>query len=285
MLVLHAMAESLYELDYLKANYKTFQYAHYHGDFGKSGISVLFLNNGLTYDANPDTLVYEQKIAYSQTIGARYTYGGKKFKADGAYYHQLGKNKKNNSLQAFYFAVDFKFIVSSWFNIGIGTESLSGTETIYQYNPDETDHSFSPFYGTNHKFNGWMDYFYVGNYAGQNGLIDVYLPLNFKVKKWNFGLIPHYFQAAATVSSYSDETQKFTDYSNGLGTEIDFVMGYTFSKSVNIQAGYSQMLATETMQVVKYPENIPADYYKGTNNWAWIMITFKPTFFNSDKKK
>lgn len=130
-----------------------------------------------------------------------------------------------------------------------------------------------------------MDYFYVGNYVGQNGLVDIYLPLKFNVKKWNFALIPHYFMAAATVSSLADDGVSIKDYSDGLGTEIDFVLAYTISKSVKIHAGYSQMFATETMQVVKYPEDINATYYKNTNNWAWIMVTIKPTFFNSDKKK
>ena len=32
------------------------------------------------------------------------------------------------------------------------------------------NNSFTPFYGTNHKFNGHMDYFYVGNHIGNVGL-------------------------------------------------------------------------------------------------------------------
>ena len=74
------------------------------------------------------------------------------------------------------------------------------------------------------------------------------------------------------------------EYTNGLGTEIDFVMGYTFTKALHIRAGYSQMFATQTMQVVKYPDDPNGDYYKGTNNWAWVMLTFKPTFWDSTKK-
>lgn len=281
----NAMRESLYEVDYFIANYKTIQWLHYHGDFGNSGLSILFLNNGLAYDAQPDSSFYDQQVSFSQTFGARYTLKAKRVGFNTAFYYQGGKNVKTKEIQAFYFAADVSFKATSWFNVGIGAEYLSGTSTIDQNRSDRNSFSFTPFYGTNHKFNGFMDYFYVGNYVGQNGLIDIYLPLKFSVKKWSFNLIPHYFQAEATVSSYSSETQLYTDYSNGLGTEIDFVVGYKFSKSVNIQAGYSQMFATETMQVVKYPEEINADYYQNTNNWAWVMITFKPTFFNSNNKK
>lgn len=280
----NAMGETLYEVDYTLVNYKTIQWLHYHGDFGSSGLSILFLNNGLAYDAEPDTSLYDQKVAYSQTFGARYTLKVKKIDLSTAFYYQGGKNYQDNNLQAFYFSANISVQVTSWFSVGIGTEYLSGTETIDQNRAGVNDFSFTPFYGTNHKFNGFIDYFYVGNYVGQNGLIDYYLPLKFNVKKWYFNLIPHYFQAEATVSSYSPETQLYTDYSNGLGTEIDFVLGYTFSKSLNIQGGYSQMFATETMQVVKYPKNISAEYYKNINNWAYIMITFKPSFFNSDEK-
>jgi len=275
----NAMQESLYKVAYGNKNYKTIQWLHYHGQFGKSGISVLFLNNGLPYDADDDPEKYDEKIAYSQTIGARYSFKGEKIRFNVAVYDQLGKNGKNHDLSAFYAAADISFHLVKVFSFGIGGEYLSGTSTLDRQEKDYKDQSFTPFYGTNHKFNGWMDYFYVGNYNGQNGLIDIYLPLLFKVKKWGFGLRPHYFMAAATVSGIDEDTGLMKDYGSGLGTELDFVVKYTFSKAVNIQGGYSQMFATETMQVLK------GGNYKNTNNWGWIMLTFKPTFFNSDNKK
>lgn len=69
------------------------------------------------------------------------------------------------------------------------------------------------------------------------------------------------------------ENGAWVDYNNGLGTELDFTFGYNLSKAVKMQAGYSQMFATESMEVLKDGN------YKNTNNWAWIMFTFKPTFF------
>ncbi len=66
----NAMRESLYRVDYTNINYKTIQWLHYHGNFDNSGLSILFLNNGLAYDADPNTTNYDEKIAYSQTLGA-----------------------------------------------------------------------------------------------------------------------------------------------------------------------------------------------------------------------
>lgn len=271
-LAYNSVGETLYKTDYLgMKNYKALQFIHYHGKFNKFSLSVLELYNGLAYDANKDLETVEEKIAWSLTIGPRVSFKGDKLKANAAIYYQGGKNGSNKNLSAIYLAGDFNISIVKNFTFGLGAEYLSGTAS--KDKGIEDDKSFTPFYGTNHKFNGWMDYFYVGNHGGNVGLTDIYLPLKLNYNKWSFGLIPHYFMSAAKVSEIDPRTNRWKDYSNGLGTEIDFTVGYTMSKAVKLQAGYSQMFATETMQIIKGGD------YKNTNNWAWVMITFKPTFF------
>ncbi|MFK5854601.1 MAG: hypothetical protein QM503_00630 [Bacteroidota bacterium] len=268
-LAFNANGETLYKTDYT-GSYKAFQYLWYHGTFDKVGISFLALNNGVTYTDPADTT---QKVAYSQTVGPRLTYKGGNISANAAFYYQGGKNNANNSTSAMYFSANAAYKFSKKFSLGIDGEYLSGTSSQDRA-AGETDKSFKPLYGTNHKFNGWMDYFYVGSYMTGTGLVDINLPIIFKVEKFTFKLIPHYFMAAATVGVLQpDGTWK--DYSNGLGTEIDFTVGYAVSKSMVISGGYSQMFATETMQVIK------GGNYENTNNWAWVMFTFKPTFYKS----
>jgi len=278
----NAIGETLFRQDYDLINYKAIQWLHYHGSFDNSGLSILFLNNGLAYDADPSPISTDEKIAYSQTIGGRYNTGIEEVKVDAAFYYQGGKNGNNQSLRSYYFSANATVQATETFNVGLGLEYLSGTSTVDQNQADATDHSFTPFYGTNHKFNGWMDYFYVGNYGGQNGLVDIYVPLVYKVKKWNFVIRPHYFLTSAKVSTLDTSGQSIRDYNNGLGAEIDLQVQYSLSESVNIAGGYSQMFASETMQVVKYPENSTGEFYKNNNDWAWLMITFKPTFFNKE---
>lgn len=274
-LAFNANGETLYKTDYT-GNYKAFQYLWYHGTFDKVGVSFLLLNNGVAYIDPADTT---QKVAYSQTVGPRVTFKGDKIAANGAFYYQGGKNSGNNSTSAMYFSANASYKLTKKFSAGLGFEYLSGT-TSEDKASGETDKSFKPLYGTNHKFNGWMDYFYVGSYMTGNGLIDINLPLVFKVEKFTFKLIPHYFSAAATVAvKQADGSWK--DYSNGLGAEIDFAIAYALSKSMVITGGYSQMFATETMQVIKYDKNPTGEFYKNTNNWAWVMFTFKPTFYKS----
>ena len=285
----NALQESLYQANYMNpdstafANYKTFQLIRYHGKIGKAGLSVLFLNNGMAYDAD-NSININEKITYSQTLGARFSFKDEKVKFNVAAYYQGGKNNVNRSLSALYFGGDVSLHLVKGFSFGLGGEYLSGTASKDQADAGYTDKSFTPFYGTNHKFNGWMDYFYVGNHGGNVGLIDIYLPLVFNIKKLTFSLIPHYFMAAAKVSEpiiVDDRAQlEWKDYSKGLGTEVDFSIAYAVSNSVVIAGGYSQMFATETMQFVKYPKNASGDFNKNTNNWGWIMITFKPMFIS-----
>ncbi len=270
-LAYNANGESLFKQDYTVNSYKTFQYGWYHGDFDNLGVSFLVLNSGLAYMDYSDSAKIEQKIAFSQTIGPRFTYKGNGFGVNLAAYYQGGKNGSNQSLSAFYFNIDANHHLGKDFNIGLGIEYLSGTDRQERAKGGD-DKSFTPLYGTNHKFNGWMDYFYVGTHGGDVGLLDISVPIKYTKDKFSVTLVPHFFSAAATVAvAQADGSWK--DYDNGLGTEIDLMLSYAVSNEVSVQAGYSQMFASETMQVLK------GGNHENTNNWAWLMLTFKPVFY------
>jgi hypothetical protein len=78
-------------------------------------------------------------------------------------------------------------------------------------------YAFTPFYGTNHKFNGFMDYFYVGNHINSVGLNDVYLKYNWSKKKFVINADLHYFASAGKIAE---------DTENNLGTELDLTFSY-----------------------------------------------------------
>lgn len=296
-LAYNAMVESNTKVNYMTNNYKAFQYAHWHGQFGSFGISVLALNNGMPYINQHDTTgagIAKENIAYSQTIGARVSYKKNKISANTAIYSQAGRRTildetdTTMKLSAFYFAMDGSYAVSEKISVGAGFEYLSGndekqiSDDIAAGKAPESDKAFTPFYGTNHKFNGWMDYFYVNNHAGSVGLLDIYIPLKYTDKKFSAMLIPHFFSTAGTVYRYEKDdnfqnTATMKEYSKSLGTEVDIAVGYSVSKSVILQAGYSAMFASETMEVLKDTQA------KAGNTWGWVMIVFKPTFYISEK--
>jgi hypothetical protein len=265
-LALSAENESLFEVDYTINNYKSFQYIWYHTNLNDFGLSFLALNNGLAYIDADD----EQQVDYNQTFGAHATYSKNKLNADASFYFQTGQIATVD-LIAFDFALNAHYAITENFNLGLGGEYLSGTDMNATNNKLET---FNPWYGTNHKFNGWMDYFYVGSPINTVGLVDLNATIAYQKNKFSVKLMPHFFSSAATIVNSLDE-----EMSNTLGTEIDFMFGYKFSKDINFQLGYSQMFATESMEIIKGGDK------DETNNWAWAMITVKPSLFKTSFKK
>ncbi|MCH4554106.1 alginate export family protein [Aestuariibaculum lutulentum] len=253
--------ESLFKTNYEVNNYKNFQYLWYHNQLKNTSISLLFLNQGLNYTDN-----LEQKISYNQTIGARLTYNKDSFGTDASAYLQTGKIASSH-LSAYNIAANVYYDFTNHFNLAIGFEYLSGTNN--NSNASKIS-SFNPWYGTNHKFNGLMDYFYVGNHINSVGLTDINACLFFHKNKFSGKLMPHIFSAAAKVFDDSGN-----EMNQSLGTELDLVFTYNWIKNVNFQFGYSQLFATNTMSILKGGNN------NATNNWAWFMITIKPTLFKN----
>lgn len=240
------------------AGYKTFQYAWYHGNFDKFRVSLLALNTGIEYiNSSNDTL-----FDYMQTLGPRIVYKTKSFNVALAAYYQAGK-KLGNKVNASYFGASLNYKLNN-VKIGAGLEYLSGKDM----DDTSTDiKSFVPIFGTNHKFNGWMDYFYVGNHINSVGLIDVHFPIQYKKDKITFKIIPHFFSSAAKIIDMN------TMKDNNLGTEIDMMFGYKLSKNAAFSMGYSQMFASESLEFLRGGDR------NVTQNWAWVMFTFKPNLF------
>lgn len=258
-LALNEEDETLFKTDYDVNNYKAFQYAWYHTSFENVGLSLLALNTGFTFDNDG-----EQDVDYNQTLGAHLTFGKNKLKADASLYFQTGKIA-DRSVSAYNLAGNVYYQVASDFNVGLGAELLSGTDMDASSNKLK---SFNPLFGTNHKFNGLMDYFYVGNHINSVGLLDIYVPLKYQKEKVSLQLVPHMFSAAANVVDGFGNKQD-----NYLGTEIDFTFGYKIAQNVDFQLGYSHMFATESMEVLKGGNR------HNTTNWAWAMFVFKPKLF------
>jgi hypothetical protein len=257
--------ETLFQVDYNVNNYKAFQYAWYHTSLKNVNLSLLALNTGFTFDNDG-----AQEVDYNQTIGTHMIYGKNKLKADASAYFQTGKIA-NSDLTAFNFAGNVHYNITSNFNAGLGAEFLSGTD---MNSTDNKLKSFNPLFGTNHKFNGWMDYFYVGNHINSVGLLDLNLPLKYHKEKVSIQLVTHLFSSAATVVDMIGN-----EMDSHLGTEIDFSFDYKIAENINFEAGYSHMFATDTMEVLKGGNK------DNTNNWAWAMFVFKPKLFSYSKEQ
>lgn len=250
--------ENLFGTNYTLNNYKTFQYLWLHNDFNNFGLSVLLLNNGMQA---------VEDVIYSQTYGLRLTYKLDDLSLATAFYGQGGKNANDVDLSATYFAAEAMYKVDGGFTFGAGFEHLSGNDSDMIGNANE-DKAFTPLYGTNHKFNGHMDYFYVGSHVGNVGLNDLYIALKYNKNKFSMALTTHFFSSDGMIMDGTTEMEK------KLGTEADFSLGYKFNKFVSFNFGYSHMFASESMEMLKGGSKDEG------SDWAWAMFTFKPNFLN-----
>ena len=242
-------------------NYKAFQYLWLNKSLGSFKVSFLALNNGkeFTNTAGDDV------INYSQTIGTRFGYKAGKLSAFINLYYQGGKDELDRTINANLIGLDLGYKVTKNISLGLGFEQQSGNDMT---DPNDEQNAFTPFYGTNHKFNGHMDYFYVGNHGGNVGLRDLFFKLGYKKNKLGLGAHVHYFMAANKMVG---------DIDAALGTEIDLSLSYPLAKGVGFKVGYSQMLGTDSMVALKGGST------DATSNWAWMMIVIKPTFFTTAK--
>ncbi len=257
-LALNNDGETLIKQPY-QTSYKNMQFAWFHHTAERLDLSLLFLNTGIE---QPNT---DFDVNYSQTFGTCFTYKASKLKFNGAAYAQIGKNRAGKDLAAYMFDVNAKFPITDTWKGCAGLQWLSGTDG----NEIEEDNSFTPLFGTNHKFNGHMDYFYVGNHVGSVGLIDVNAGVNYAKDKFSFGMALHLFSAQADLYDVGKKADAY------LGTEMDLSCGYKYSKDVTFKAGYSQMFASDTMELLKSGDK------SEMQNWAWVMVVFKPKFFSS----
>lgn len=242
--------------------YKYLQYAWYNKTFAdkKGSLSLLALNAG-TQNA-------DSTVSNKQTFGIIPRIKAGKVALAADVYYQTGKIGTNN-VNAFLAGASATFQTKAT-PLTVGFEYISGKD-----DDDESSDitNFSPDYGTNHAFNGLMDYFFVGPANGNVGVIDLYLKTKFKVGKAALVLNGHHFMTGSRqLDSESGEL------GSGMGFELDAVYIRKLAPAVTLHVGTSALLGTETLTTIR-PGN------QKFNQWAWTMITFKPTLFDSAEEK
>lgn len=239
--------------------YKSMQFLWAHQEWETTKLSLLFLNNGIGYPLNP-VADEKQKTKYSQTVGGRFVTDLRAVSVAANAYLQVGKDGGNRDLSAYNILLEASGKLSPETGITGGFEVLSGT--AYDEDGDKNK-SFTPFYGTNHKFNGFMDYFYVGNHINSVGLTDIYAKVSHKMDKLTFGGHIHYFAAAADITP---------DAGKSLGTEVDLSLGWAFKPMVRFDFGWSTLFATENLQMIKGGD------HNAFQQWGYVMLTVTPDF-------
>ena len=260
-------------------NYKMMQFVWLNTDIVDNlNLSLLFLNNGyqrekdMLNEGNVDNADEKKNTIFNQTLGGRIVATPGDFNIHAAGYYTMGNDMEDREISAYYVGLGVDYNLHKDWTFTLGWEHLSGTDQKdMMENPDTyTNKSFNPFYGTSHKFNGFMDYFNAnGNWANSVGLNDIFTGFQYSKKNFEISLTGHAFLTAADVIKDGNVNEKMESY---LGVEADLTLAYKLSKTSNVVIGYSQMIGSETLQAMKGGNK------DACNNWAYVMFTFKPVF-------
>ncbi|MBL7789345.1 MAG: alginate export family protein [Chitinophagales bacterium] len=263
---------------YNQANqYKIAQMLWLNKKWDQFTIGFLMWNNGMQSDT---TVTHNKdKVNYTSTIGIPVIqYKEKDWTFRGFFYYQFGWDQKNKNVAAFDANAEINYsklineTKKNKISLTGGFEYISGTSQIDPTNTQ--NNSFNPLYGTNHRHNGYMDYFYVGGrHINSVGLMDGSLRCKYDINPKVFlGATIHYFNSAADIRDVNlIGLQKASSY---LGTELDLTAGYLFSEAVSFQGGYSQMFGSESLQMLRGGNK------DATQNWAYLAILFRPEMKN-----
>jgi hypothetical protein len=245
--------------------YKTMQYLYLKQAWNNLSGSLLLLNNGFqNFEADGST---PDGISNLQTLGSHLDYKKGSFGAALNAFLQTGERQGAVDVgSAYLLGIDVNYRTSPKVSLGAGLEIISGNDAS---TVNKTE-AFFPLYGTNHKFNGFMDYFYVGNHANSIGLLDVHVSANFQLGEKSSLMVK-----ALNFSGH----QELPSGEKSLGTELDLVFSQAFN-GYSLQLGYSQMFANVGMYELK---GIAEDASASSQNWAWAMLVIKPKFLNTSK--
>lgn len=263
-------------------HYKTMQYVYLRkGVPGSKSRAARFLSLLALKDDyqrfSVDSLGERQ---YGGGVRSRYTFGamlehdvpGTRLFGQLYGYAQRGKEQSGQNLSA---EVVGGYLGSS-LSLGKWDKRLEGRLGLDWLTGDDPATAASelarPNFGTNHKFYGFMDYWYVATPYEQPGLIDVYQKLRLYhawpyFDTWEAKLHAHEFFANAAVALPGG-----TEMRPYLGTETDFVLTWRPKKYIQLDGAYCFMVADDAMFAVKGP---------GTRTWnhfAYLMLKLTPSF-------
>lgn len=217
-------------------------------------------------------------LSHQQTFGLNTNLKKEKFSLSASLYYQDGRaNSKTKAVQktsAWMGSLSGNYVLGKKISAGLGSDYLSGKDMD---DNSTTMSSFSPLFGTHHKFYGHMDYFYVSSPHKNVGLWDSYINTSYKFSaNTTYQLALHHFEAAGKVINY--KKQKAASI---LGHEIDLSFQHQLLKDVKLIGGYSQIFNTNSMKYVKgIPENLKM---KPTQNWIWLSINIQPEILLHEK--
>lgn len=256
-----------------KSNYRYMGYIWLTKDITKGvNLSLIGVDEGVQ-----DTIGTKNAVNYLKTnMYHAYTFGGNlkytnenvPVSALATAYFQSGTNSTGSKMNGKMLALKIDYKFSTAISANIGTDYISGDNNT----TDKTQSNFKKLYGTDHSFNGAMEYWKT---PLTQGLLDYYAGVSGKIDK-NLSLEGtfHLFN-----SEYSGKNKKNIAFGKDLGSEFDFIVNYKLNPWTMIQAGWCTYFTNNNTLIAKDMMNSatvkPAIR---TPQWAYVMFTIKPKF-------
>jgi hypothetical protein len=240
-------------------SYKSLTYMWFGKSLGKLNFSAIWLNDVFDYGA---TDAETDKKAYRNTLGGNLGLKNKEIPVSFYFtgYYQFGHDASNKSLSAYLLALNAQYKFTNVWSVIAGSDYYSGTNA-----GDAKNKTFNKLYGTNHSFNGSMEYWTT---LPAQGLLDLYGGVIFKPNaKFDINTTFHTFSLAKELPATDKKS---------IGSEIDITANYIISPQLSIQGGWSTYFKNDQTDILKKQTGIDTHFPQ----WAYIMLTFKPKFFN-----
>lgn len=263
------------------SHYKSMQFLYAAKKLSFGTASVLALKDDFSRFSFTASDTLKSSPIYSDQAWSRFTAGGNVFGSANkkitfalSAFYQGGNYREGTKLNEYLLSASFLYASGPRFSFGPGVDITSGNNGA---DPRQRYQRFDPLYGTPHKFWGYMDYFYVADAFGSNGLVNYYLKTKFKARE-NL-MITGDFHRFVLPEAIRSETGEVLDRT--LGTEIDLVLNYGLTKSITFESGFSTMFSTSTMNSNKV-KNIMQGQHIST--WAYLMVSIKPEMIIHSQK-
>lgn len=263
------------------ALYKSMQFLYVARKLSFGNASFLAFKDDFSKFSFATTDSLKANPLYGNTAWSRLTTGAnlfgtvsKKITFALSAFYQGGRYRDGTELNEYLLSASFLYAATPAISLGPGADITSGNNGA---DPSKKYQRFDPLYGTPHKFWGYMDYFYVADGFGANGLADYYVKSKLKAgENIQVNLDVHRFVLPEAIENETGDAMK-----KALGTEGDLVMIWSVTKVINIEGGFSAMFSTPTMASQKVKNVAGA---QDLSTWAYLMVSIKPDLFSTSTK-
>lgn len=229
--------------------------------------SAILLDEGIQDTVGVGTAYQQIKMNHALTYGGNVKYQlGALLYVLGTAYFQSGNSSKGKTMSGSLLALKAEGNPLSFLSANLGADYLSGDDKT----SDNKQTNFKKLYGSDHAFNGVMDYW---DAPLDQGLIDFYGGLNPKFgKSWNAEATYHLFRTDKALSNGKKE----------LGSELDLIVNGKLNAQTQLQMGWCCYFANDNTLLAK---KMAAGSKTNFPQWAYVMLTIKPTFFTTQTNK